>query len=137
RQGDDNARADGPAASAPTGPPLPSPATTQGNPLPGMPPLLDPADLYAADRPNALADAVKNDPPRVYVPNLGGNTVSVIDPATFTVIQTVPVGRAPQHGVPSWDLRTLWVNNNVGNSLTPLNPADGTFGPPVAVDDPY
>jgi YVTN family beta-propeller protein len=136
-QGDDNARADGPAASAPAGSPLPSAATMPGNPLPGMPPLLDPNDIYAADRPNALADAVKNDPVRVYVPNLGSDTVSVIDPATFKVIQTVRVGRGPQHVVPSWDLRTLWVNNNVGNSLIPVNPADGTFGAPVAVDDPY
>jgi len=43
---------------------------------------LKPDDLYAADRPNALSDAVKHDAARVYVPNLASNTVSVIDPAT-------------------------------------------------------
>jgi YVTN family beta-propeller protein len=112
-------------------------ATTPGAPLPGMPPLLDPHDVYAADRPGALADAVKNDPVRVYVPNLGSNTVSVIDPATFKVIRTVKVARGPQHVVPSWDLRTLWVNDNAGNALTPIDPATGKFGKAVAVDDPY
>jgi len=40
--------------------------------------------------------------------------------------------------VPSWDLRTLWVNNNAGNSLTPLDPRTGrTAGHAVPVDDPY
>jgi YVTN family beta-propeller protein len=112
-------------------------APSSADPLPGMPPSLDPKDLYAADKPNALAEGVKGHPTRVYVPNLNSNTVSVIDPATYQVIQTVQVGKGPQHVVPAWDLRTLWVNNNVGNSLTPLDPATGKFGTPVAVDDPY
>jgi YVTN family beta-propeller protein len=102
-----------------------------------MPPPLDPNDVYAGDRPGALADVVRNDPVRVYVPNLGSDSVSVIDPATFKVIQTVKVGGGPQHVVPAWVLRTLWVNNNTGNSLTPIDPATGTFGTPIAVDDPY
>ena len=64
---------------------------------------------------------------RVYVPNHGSNTVSVIDPATYTVIRTVRVPAGPQHVVPSWDLRTLWVNNDTGNALTPIDPATGTI----------
>ncbi|MGI5242131.1 SMP-30/gluconolactonase/LRE family protein [Dactylosporangium sp. CA-139066] len=111
--------------------------TAPGAALPGMPPLLDSHDVYAADRPGALADTVRNDPVRVYVPNLGSDTVSVIDPATYKVIQTVKVGKAPQHVVPAWDLRTLWVNNNDGNTLTPIDPATGTFGTPVPVENPY
>jgi len=102
-----------------------------------MPPLLDPKDLYAANRPGALSEAVRGDPPRVYVPNFDSGTVSVIDPATYLVIETLPVGRGPQHVVPSWDLRTLWVNNNDGNSLSPIDPATGRLGAAVAVDDPY
>ena len=61
--------------------------------LPGMPPLLDPTDVYAADRPDALSAAVARRPARVYVPNNGSNTVSVIDPKTYKVIRTVRVGR--------------------------------------------
>jgi YVTN family beta-propeller protein len=116
-------------------PPPSSPSNNWASLLPGMPPPLDPKDLYAADR--ELSDAVRNDLPRVYVPNHTSNTVTVIDPATYKVIATVPVGRGAQHVVPSYDLRTLWVNNNIGNSLTPIDPATGNFGTPVPVEDPY
>ncbi|MFC4035211.1 beta-propeller fold lactonase family protein [Streptomyces polygonati] len=105
--------------------------------LPGMPPLLDPKDVYAADRPNQLSPVVKNFPSLVYVPNTESNTVSVIDPKTYKVVKTIPVGAQPQHVVPSWDLRTLWVNNDVGNSLTPIDAATGRIGKPVDVHDPY
>ena len=64
--------------------------------------------------------------PRVYVPNRRANTVSVIDPATLQVVDTFKVGRNPQHVVPSWDLKTLWVANNAegrtDGSLTPIDP---------------
>ncbi|MEU3349707.1 hypothetical protein ABZ723_32870 [Streptomyces sp. NPDC006700] len=105
--------------------------------LPGMPPVLDPADVYAADRPGKLSPVVRDFPSRVYVPNTNSNTVTVIDPATYKVIETIPVGRQPQHVVPSWDLKTLWVNNDLGNSLTPIDPRTGKAGKPVDVHDPY
>ncbi|QHC31465.1 YncE family protein [Streptomyces sp. HF10] len=105
--------------------------------LPGMPPVQDPADVYAADRPGLLSPVVKDFPSRVYVPNTNSDTVTVIDPRTYKVIDTIPVGRQPQHVVPSWDLKTLWVNNDLGNSLTPLDPRTGKAGKPVAVHDPY
>lgn len=105
--------------------------------LPGMPPVLDPKDVYAADRPGRLSDTVKDFPSRVYVPNTNSNTVTVIDPRTYKVMETIPVGRQPQHVVPSWDLKTLWVNNDLGNSLTPIDPRTGKAGKPVDVHDPY
>ncbi|MFI6566734.1 hypothetical protein [Streptomyces sp. NPDC050534] len=105
--------------------------------LPGMPPLLDQNDVYAADRPNRLSPVVRNFPSRVYVPNTNSNTVSVIDPTTYKVIETIPVGTQPQHVVPSWDLKTLWVNNDRGNTLTPIDPKTGKAGKSVDVHDPY
>jgi len=105
--------------------------------LPGMPPLLNPLDAYAADRPGMLSPVVAQFPARIYVPNSMSDTVTVIDPATYRVLGTYKVGHEPQHVVPSWDLRTLWVNNDLGNSLTPINPATGQFGRPVYVHDPY
>ncbi|MFJ9820589.1 hypothetical protein ACIRU3_36030 [Streptomyces sp. NPDC101151] len=105
--------------------------------LPGMPPVQDPTDIYAADRPGRLSPAVRDFPSRVYVPNTNSDTVSVIDPETYRVIETIPVGRQPQHVVPSWDLKTLWVNNDLGNSLTPIDPKTGRAGRPVDVHDPY
>ncbi|WP_432172513.1 YncE family protein [Streptomyces sp. Tue6028] len=105
--------------------------------LPGMPPVLNPKDVYAADRPNKLSPVVKDFPSRVYVPNTNSNTVSVIDPKTYRVVKTIPVGTQPQHVVPSWDMKTLWVNNDKGNSLTPIDPKTGKAGKPVPVHDPY
>ncbi|WP_249416173.1 YncE family protein [Streptomyces sp. TS71-3] len=112
-----------------------APAPKDG--LPGMPPLLDPKDVYAADRPGMLSPVVRGFPTRIYVPNTNSNTVSVIDPATFRVTETIQVGTQPQHVVPSWDLKTLWVNNDLGNSLTPIDPKTGKAGRPVDVHDPY
>ncbi|WP_372351836.1 PQQ-binding-like beta-propeller repeat protein [Streptomyces sp. KL116D] len=105
--------------------------------LPGMPPVLDPKDVYSADRPNKLSPVVKDFPSRVYVPNTESDTVSVIDPKTFKVIETIPVGRQPQHVVPSWDMKTLWVNDDKGNTLTPIDPKTGKAGKRVDVHDPY
>jgi YVTN family beta-propeller protein len=107
--------------------------------LPGMPPPLEPADLYAAGRPGALSTKVKNHLYRVYVPNNEDDTLTVIDPTTYKVIETVPVPRSPEHVVPSWDLSTLLVNSDTapGEALTPIDPTTGTVGTPIPVDDPY
>jgi YVTN family beta-propeller protein len=71
------------------------------------------------------------------VPNSESNTVSVIDPGTYKVIDEFPVGSLPQHVTPSYDLKTLWVDNDEGNSLTPIDPATGKPGTPIPVTDPY
>ena len=107
------------------------------SPLPGMPPVLDSRDIYAADHAGKLSSAVKNFPNRVYVPNSKSNTVDVIDPATFKIVDHFDVGRLPQHVTPSWDLKTLWVLNDMGNSLTKIDPSTGKKGETVPVDDPY
>jgi YVTN family beta-propeller protein len=103
----------------------------------GVPPLLDPHDVYAADRPGMLSPVVRGFPDRVYVPNSESNTVSVIDPHQFKVIDQFPVGALPQHVTPSYDLKTLWVTNDQGNSLTPIDPQTSKPGKPVRVTDPY
>lgn len=108
-----------------------------GGPLPGMPPVLNPADIYAADRPGELSPVVRGYPPRVYVPNTESNSVDVIDPSTYKVIHHFRVGRLPQHVTPSWDLKTLWVLNDKGNSLTRIDPWTGALRGSVRVRDPY
>ena len=121
------------AAAAPTVP--------SGAVAPGVAPVAEAGNIYAFTGSDDLSPAVRDDPHRVYVPNRGDNSVSVIDPDTRKVIDTFPVGRDPQHIVPSWDLRTLWVTNNAEGtdqgSLTPIDPATGKPGPPIKVDDPY
>ena len=93
--------------------------------------------MYAADRPGRLSPAVRGDPSLVYVPSSLSNSVQEIDPVTYRVIRSFAVGALPQHVVPSYDLRTLWVNDDAGNTLTPIDPRTGRPGPPVAVRDPY
>lgn len=112
-------------------------STSPSAPLPGMPPVTDPANIYAADGPGALSPVVRPDRPLIYVPNGLSDTVDEIDPATYQVVRQFAVGALPQHVVPSWDLRTLWVTNDKGNSLTPIDPRTGLPGPPVPVEDPY
>ena len=105
--------------------------------LPGMPPVLDPADIYSADGAGKLSPAVQGFPPRIYVPNTESNSVDVIDPATYKVIGHFAVGRLPQHVTPSWDLKTLWVLNDKSNSLTRIDPKTGKPRGSVRVLDPY
>ncbi len=107
-------------------------------PLAGMPPVADPANIYADAGPNMLSPAVRGVPYRIYVPNSGGSTVTVIDPSTYRVIGSYQTGLNPQHVVPAYDLRTLYVTNDLGNSLTPISPRTGRpAGPNIPVDDPY
>ena len=61
----------------------------------------------------------------------------MINPKTFKVVRTVKVPAGPEHVVPSYDLKTLWVNSDTGNALTPINARTGVFGKPIAVNDPY
>jgi YVTN family beta-propeller protein len=123
-------------AKAPAPPPPPAVAT-----VPGMPPVPNAANLSSETTAEKLSPAVAGDLPRVYVPHIQSNDVYVIDPATFQVIDKFKVGLNPQHVVPSWDLRTLWVANNAENttkgSVTPVDPKTGKAGKPIAVDDPY
>ena len=109
--------------------------------VPGMPPVVDPRNLYSETAAGKMNPAIAGDLPRVYVPNLRGNDVYVIDPATMKVVDKFKVGYSPQHIVPSWDLRKLWVTNNAerrtDGSLTPIDPRTGKAGAPVDVDNPY
>lgn len=94
-------------------------------------------NIYAAAGANELAPEATLARPLVYVPNSRGASVTEIDPKSYRVIRTFPTGKIPQHVVPSYDLKTLWVANNSGNSLTPIDPRTGQEGPQVRVDDPY
>ncbi len=78
---------------------------------------------------------------RSWTPNLQSHDVYVIDPQAGKVVDHFRVGVGPQHVVPSWDLKTLWVTNNAegrtDGSLTPIDPATGKPGKAIPVDDPY
>jgi YVTN family beta-propeller protein len=113
----------------------------QLDPVPGMPPVPDPKNLYSETTAGKLSGAVAGHRELVYVPHVQSNNVYVIDPKTFEVVDKFKVGLNPQHVVPSWDLQTLWVTNNAEHttkgSLTPIDPKTGKAGPPIDVADPY
>ncbi len=94
-------------------------------------------NVYAADGPSAFHGAARHARQLVYVPNSQSNTVDVIDPHTYKIIEHFTVGALPQHVTPSWDLKTLYVLNDQGNSLTTINPTTGKPGRTIPVDDPY
>jgi YVTN family beta-propeller protein len=109
--------------------------------VPGMPPVLDARNLYSETAAGRVKSEVGADLERIYVPNLRSDDVYVVDPREMKVVDRFKVGVSPQHIVPSWDLRTLWVTNNAegrtDGSLTPIDPRTGKPGKPVPVDDPY
>src|SRR4029453_4873355 len=117
--------------------PSPTLPLAPDEPLPGMPQVLDLNDIYSETRSDKLSLAVRGFPSRLYVPNGLSNTVDVIDPDTYQIIDNFPTDEEPQHVVPSYDLKTLWVLNNQGDSLTPIDPSTGKNGETVHVDDPY
>jgi YVTN family beta-propeller protein len=111
------------------------------DPVAEMPPVPDPSNLYSETSAGKMSPAVRGALVRVYVPHVSSDDVYVIDPMTFKVVDRFKVGLNPQHVVPSWDLKTLWVTNNAEGtakgSLTPIDPMTGKPGKPIDVDDPY
>ena len=118
----------------------PAAAVTVQTP-PGVMPVPDPRNLYSETAAGKMSANVAGALERIYVPNHKAHTVSVIDPATLKVVSTFKVGLYPQHVVPSWDLKTLYVANNAENSdkgsLTVVDPLTGKPGKTIPVDDPY
>jgi DNA-binding beta-propeller fold protein YncE len=132
-------RSDSVARTAP-----PTPIAAQGSvperrPRPAPKPRLPvSANVYAATGAGKLVAATRKVPPRIYVPNSDNDTVDVVDPASLKIVEHFHVGALPQHITPSYDLKTLYVDNDNGNSLTPIDPRTAKpKGAPIPVDDPY
>jgi YVTN family beta-propeller protein len=102
-----------------------------------VPKLVNAHNVYAADTPNDLTGAARTALPRIYVPNSKSDTVDVIDPKTYKIVDHFAVGGLPQHVVPSYDLKHLYVTNDTGNTLTEINPQTGKPTRTIPVEDPY
>jgi YVTN family beta-propeller protein len=102
---------------------------------------LGPRDIYAGAGAGRLSAAVKGELERVYAPDIGSDDVYVIDPATLEVVDHYPVGRSPQHVVPAWDLKSLWVTGSAedgrSGSLTKIDPFTARAVKFLTVDDAY
>jgi YVTN family beta-propeller protein len=80
---------------------------------------------------------VRRLPPRVYVPNNHSNTVDVIDPRTYRVVGSFPVGESPQHVTPAWNMRFLYVGDTYSNQLTVIDPRRERPVRTIGIPDPY
>jgi YVTN family beta-propeller protein len=106
-----------------------------------MPPVVDPRNIYSETSAGKFSPATTGAPTRVYVPNIKSGDVYVIDPANFQVVDHFVVGGNPQHVIPSWDLKTLWVagsaERKLSGILTPIDPKTGKPGTTIKVPDAY
>jgi YVTN family beta-propeller protein len=123
-------------------PPAPAPSLSGagfGPLLHGMPPYPAGGNVYAAAGPGMLAEQVRDDKPLVYVPNTESNDVWVIDPTTYRVVNRFPGGAEPQHVVPSYDLRTLYVGSSriPNGGVVPIDADTGRPGKFVNLEDVY
>jgi YVTN family beta-propeller protein len=114
-----------------------APSARRATPTAAVPALVDRNNVYAADSPGDLRGPARFALPRIYVPNSRSNTVDVIDPSTYKVVERFDVGVLPQHVVPAYDLAHLYVTNDVGNSLTVIDPRTAKPTRTIAVSDPY
>jgi len=101
---------------------------------PSIPP---PLNVYESTISGAVNPRVAGIAPRVYVPNSNANTVDVIDPATFQVVDHFRVGSIPHHITPSWDLKKLYIENEGSSLLTVIDPASGKVTGQIGVPFPY
>jgi YVTN family beta-propeller protein len=125
------------AASTSLPPASTAPATPAVDVLPGMPPVTDPANVYSDTAAGMLSPAAQAARPLVYVPHSGSGEVMVIDPATFGVVDRFPAGTEVQHVVPNYDMTALYATDDIGNTITPIDPKTGAHGDRIPVVDPY
>jgi DNA-binding beta-propeller fold protein YncE len=123
-----------PSATAAPVAPVAAPAPVD---LPGMPPVTDPHNIYAAAGAGMLSDAARSARPLVYVPHTRSGEVWVIDPATFSVVARHRLGKELQHVVPSHDMSALYASDDRGNKLIRIDPTTGSPGADIPVTDPY
>ncbi|HXN92112.1 MAG TPA: YncE family protein, partial [Candidatus Sulfotelmatobacter sp.] len=76
-------------------------------------------------------------PARVYVPNSRANTVDVIDPNTYKIIDHYAVGSIPHHIAPAWDMSALYVDNEGSSNLTVIDIHTGRPSGSVSIPFPY
>jgi YVTN family beta-propeller protein len=125
------------AAAASTSAPAPAAPTPVLDGLPGMPPVTNAENVYADAGAGMLSAAATAAKPMVYVPHSGSGDVWEIDPATFQVVDKFPAGREVQHVVPSYDMQTLYATDDIGNTITPIDPKTGAHGARIPIVDPY
>jgi YVTN family beta-propeller protein len=94
-------------------------------------------NIYAATMSGQIKESLADVPERVYVPDVTRNTIDVIDPRTFQIIDHYEVGQAPYHVTPSWDMTGLYVNDEASSMFTVIDPRTGRTKDTVPAPFPY
>ncbi len=94
-------------------------------------------NVYAATTSGELSPALADIPARVYVPNSEAGTVDVIDPATFQIVDHFVLGGIPHHVAPAWDLSRLYVDVELTNQFTIIDPRAVKPIGTIPITDPY
>lgn len=86
----------------------------------------------------ALGAQAQQARPPVFVLNSLDADISVVDPASFTVVKRIPTGKEPHHLYLSPDEKSLIVANALGDSLTFVDPRTAEVQRVVrGISDPY
>ena len=83
------------------------------------------AGVYAAVADQRLSPRLRALPSRVYVPVTYTGGVVVIDARNYRVLFRDQAGLFPQHVIPGWDMRDLFVANSDGGPITRIDPRSG------------
>ena len=94
-------------------------------------------NVYAATMTSEVKESLAGLPERVYVPNVVENSITVIDPTTFQVVDSYQVEQLPYHITPSWDMSQLLVNNEESSTFTVIDPETGRPSDTVSAPFPY
>ena len=94
-------------------------------------------NVYAATMTSEVKESLAGLPERVYVPNVVENSITVIDPTTFEIVDSYQVEQLPYHVTPSWDMSQLLVNNEESSTFTVIDPETGRPSDTVSAPFPY
>ena len=126
-----------PLTASPT---VESTSTSRPEPTSTAPPTTaakDHVNVYAATGAGRLNAAEANDKAYAYVPSNDDGSVTVIDQATFQIVDHYTVGKLVQHVVADWDFKMLYATASDSNRLVAIDPATGKRGRSIPVAAPY
>jgi YVTN family beta-propeller protein len=70
---------------------------------------------------------------KIYVTNIGSNSLNVIDGKTNTVTQTIPVGNIPSGVAIDQSTNQIFVTNRLDNTVSVIDGASGAVTHTIAV----
>jgi len=94
-------------------------------------------NVYAATINPEVKESLAGLPEKVYIPNIVDNSIHVVDPKTFEIVDYYTVENLPYHITPSWDMSQLLVNNEESSTFTVIDPETGRPSGTISAPFPY